>query len=652
MDLLLYSDTIMGQADSDGLRRFFRGSWGLEDGGRYLYRVYITKRAFNLNNFYYLAEQAYLSPSEKSLLKEIRERTFITQTALWSYADQLVDEYLQAGKFPSILIIDELVAYGHAITEVMQTLERLVKRALLRQRPDCTELEERRMCSALLNAVDIHVYAKSKDGLLLKTSYRNRLVSDVTMSSSEWKNFVQNNSRLLQMFSSNTSYMPAIYMSSRDYTNLVRPLKETQNEENPEWKNSTWIYRSIEEEIWQKEIPGSSSELQHLDLAISCRRDKLSKQYILVPHVFFGDTSSDGANKFCRLVLKSWINTYDKQRTSHITEILSCEYEEFLCAKMQLILYMLSIITLKEFISKDISEQITVECREKSAQNFGKIKSMSTELEKFEALSDSVQNALFAYINEYTSPYQLGKELISEQLSKDICISDMERCLSRAAAKDEAHIAAIRKAKAVYDSETRFLNVISLNEFLSDRTWKDETVSHKLAVIVLMADANIISINPHYTLNGISIGLKLGELSKLLKIRRMYRFMPALLELENYCCLYGYDMVQMSRRFGTYLERRESGKHYTELFRNFVDEIYSCGGMLKDWSVNTLIDLDKPSKSPAVRIRQEWSNDDWGDEWNKIEDKAQTQYIGWELTRQMDYRQALADFLEIKQPRR
>lgn len=651
MDLLLYSNIILGQAYSEGLRQFFRASWGL-DGVQedYMYRVYITRRAFNLNELFFQIEKQHLEGMSDELDQK-KKSTFITQTALWGYVDKLVDIYISSGKFPPLLIIDELVVYGHEITGVMQTFERLAKRAWRKRVPDSSELEERRLSSALLMAVDLHVYAKSGDDLLLKNSYRNQLRSDVEMSSCEWKSFTQNISRFLQMCSPNTNFIPAKCISASKYKGLMQEL-----EHSPKWRVSKWVYRTVEEEIWQHNIE-SQDEWRHLQLAVRCDKPEKGDQYRLVPQAFFGSMSLDKAEQFCQCV-RQVLHNQSGLVGSRITEMLDCDYKEFLSVKVQLIMYILSVITLNKFAADGGigTLKLAEDDIERSAQCFGTIDDIYSELKILSNSKDLhtlLEDKIFTYIGNNSKLYRKTK-IDYAGSDRSICVYNAERCLARAAARDESHVAAIKRANAVYDSQTRFLNVISIEDYISDHAWGKESSDQKLAVAMLMMDANIISINPYMVADEPMVGLKLGELSKLLKVRWMYRFMLALVELESYCDLYGYDVVALSVKFGRYLEQDEPSKPFASIFMKFVEEIYLCGQKIRDWYVNTVSDLDMPQRDPSCSVRtvQEWSGQDWGKEWSEIEaSDSQVQYIQWELTKQTEYRRKLTNFLESKQPR-
>lgn len=466
MDFLLYSKIILGQTDAKGLSQFFYDSWNDTPDRIYKYRVYITRRAFNLNELFFRSEQAKLTPGSNALksLGTKKRETFLTQTALWSYADELAEYYIAKGKFPLILIVDELVVNGHEITEIMQTLERLVFRAWEKRNPYATDGERRMINSALLMATDIWVYAQSTEDLLLKNSYRNRLKVSVEFKGSEWKIFVQNLSRLLQIYNANVSYLPVANISSAAHANLSEKTIPCWNGAN------TWTYRLSKIEIWQKNFE-TSDEWRHMQFAVRCTLAENQKDYCIVPHVFLGSLTSDAVSRLCSKVQKillNWFSTHpieeygkiSSYEESHISRLLNCEYKEMLVVRTQFILYLLSLSALDDFMaSAGIQFKLSNEEMEKSAQNFGLIQDVK---EILKAISEHVElksllkDSLLEIINHVSRLYLKSKSTVQAS-DPSTCIYDTEAILSSAAAQDDAHIAAIRNANAVYDSQTLFL---------------------------------------------------------------------------------------------------------------------------------------------------------------------------------------------------
>ena len=119
--------------------RFFLSTW---QAVGYKFRVYMTRRCFNLNEMlftlycYPWTEKDWRSifadgnfiPREgntdkrEQSLKDV-QKTFITQSALLGYVRSITQEYYEKGVFPKILIVDELAIYAKQIRVFLQEFE-------------------------------------------------------------------------------------------------------------------------------------------------------------------------------------------------------------------------------------------------------------------------------------------------------------------------------------------------------------------------------------------------------------------------------------------------------------------------------------------------------------------------------------------------
>lgn len=659
MNQISLAEIVLGKDLAFGLRRFFRNSWSVPFGRQrdYRYRVYVTRRAFNLNEFFFSAECAQLRThgmvDRMRQLEQIRRHTFITQHALCGYVDELVDAYEETGEFPAILIIDELAVYGHEITMVMQQFETLIKAAWRAKNGDLSVSAANRLDMAILKAVDLRVYAKSKESLLLKNHYKNQLSAMVEMNSREWKEYVQSVSRLLQTCSviDNTNHCPTYMLSQEEYDHLSQALNDGP------WKCSTWLYHTVREHIWQKQAQRPTDRVRLYE-TVRCYRVDNGKQIRLVPQVLFGAIPAEDADELCRQIREMLLSSgQDEDSLGHIGSLLKCEYEEFRGIRMQLVSYILCAAALYDFTQAGDLKDLELGKQEKPVQTFGTIDDVALILEKL--LSTDIRQDLKTLICSFIE--QNAAVLDARMLqpagtdatqTKDACIRRAEQVLYGIAREDEIQAYKVRAARSIYDSQTRFANVISLQDYLGQVAEKG-ALDRSVAALLLMLDANIVSLTTSSDKDEVFFNLKAGELSKTLRARWMYRFMPALLDIENHCRLYGYNTVKMARRFGEYLDAKEQRSEYETLFYDFTNEIYSREQRLSDWDINLLSDLDMPkeeSTGNGVRTVQEWSGQDWGPEWTTINAcGSRIKYILWELRRQADYMQDAADFLRTKQ---
>ena len=147
------------------LRHFFENIW--EQDAKYL--VFFTRKCFNLNQRFFLE-----ALREETIGLVIRGR-FLSQNALLALAPSLAEQYHEQGRFPSMLLADELASYGRAISSYMVALETSVFHAYqsLYGLPD--NKAEWKLRTAFLDAIQIRVYMGHRQKLYLETRFQKRL---------------------------------------------------------------------------------------------------------------------------------------------------------------------------------------------------------------------------------------------------------------------------------------------------------------------------------------------------------------------------------------------------------------------------------------------------------------------------------------------
>lgn len=94
---------------------------------------------------------------------------FLTDAALFLRCEEMADEYRENGRFPRVLICDDIMIHGRNVNHIIDGLrEELVR--LLSDEFDKDEIQ-----SALVDAIDIHVYIRTCKPLLLHGPYRWKL---------------------------------------------------------------------------------------------------------------------------------------------------------------------------------------------------------------------------------------------------------------------------------------------------------------------------------------------------------------------------------------------------------------------------------------------------------------------------------------------
>lgn len=135
-----------------------------------------------LNIFAYYADPAcpdplppYLQNIDLCRIENIVERHFITDSNLVTQADEIAEYYHDCGRFPKIIILDEIILHGRAVNSLLLKLERGVLRRLEQLEPELDSLDRSLAITQLSHSIDLQIYAQNNEPLLLLDRYSRRL---------------------------------------------------------------------------------------------------------------------------------------------------------------------------------------------------------------------------------------------------------------------------------------------------------------------------------------------------------------------------------------------------------------------------------------------------------------------------------------------
>jgi len=653
---LSLTEVILGQNEYSSVRRFFQISWS----GPYMLRVYITRRASNLNEIFF--QEEVKSSVFAAELKTIKRSSFLTQNALLAQMRRLTREYIRTGKFPDILIVDELIIYGREINALMQTLENCILSAWEKEMKKApSDYEAWLLHNAFFSSVKLLVYARNAQPQLLENHLKARLHTFKTMSGSQWRKYTQNVSRIISIHNcvDNTSYAPAYIFrksgfSSAFYTGLrnhgwkTLPVEKTGKGKGKEKKDAAvLVYHGSRVMILQKNAFPEDEEC-HLHLTIRCyfNADKTSR---VIPLPVFGDIAE---NAFPDLFSGTAKVLKKKLTGGAVIDLLEDTEELLREVKLQLISCILSIIIIHDCLPKDWDEKPVPEMLsnelEKVSQNFGIINEIYPDLQTIDrdqALREKLRSFLYPFLRENTQALYKTTEPSRDDLERDVCLRHAEEFFYSIGQEDEKYILRLKKSKGLYNAWTQQTMDTPFHGYLT--SFKEDincSFSAKIAAILPLMDQGIVAM----VMNRRGISIKVSEQSKFCRVRQMYRFVPALIELERYCRRIGNDVPTMAALFGRYLDSMTPGWNYEQLFKDFVIDLGQYGQLLQDWDIDLIVGLDKPDKQRKIRRVQEWSGRDWGDEWNVINRLNESQYMYWERMNQEKFRKMATDFCHLE----
>ena len=644
------AEVILGPNEYTSLRRFFNESWS----GTYAFRIYITRRASNLNEIFFREEyqrRCAQSPEEAAELEAVRQNTFLTQNALLARMPRLTHEYIQTKKFPRLLIIDELIIYGREINSLMQALESAILSAWAAEMGEQpTDDETWCLHNAFLGAVDLFVYARNAQPHLLEHHLNARLRTVQLMSGSQWRGYTQNVSRMISLDSrvDNTSYAPSYVFRKSGYRKMCHRLSSLGWWSLDTDKNKL-IYHGSEMAVWQRSAFPDDKECS-LHLTLRCYMG-IDHTVRMIPLPVFGEMGD-------AVLQKLFLNTaalLDESLPGRaLAALLESRNALLQAVKLQLISCILSIIIIhdclpKDWTSKAGTPKLIANGLDKVAQNFGTISEILPDLEEIDGngiLRNKLRSFLYAFLRKRAAVLYRTAEMSQSAFEQAAYLKHADEFFYGVWQSDEKYVLELQQAKGLYNAWTQPTMEVAFHEYLTSFEQKGMRgcpFVAKIAVLLPLMDQGVVAMN----MGRSGIYLKAGEQSKFCRVRQMYRFVPALIELERYCWRKGMYLPNLAAQFGRYLDQIIPGEGYEKLFEKFTGEIDEYGQSMSDWDIDLIVGLDQPDQDHGVRCVQEWSNRDWGAEWEIIRNQSYGQYLFWERINQKKYKQMAISFCEF-----
>ncbi len=197
---------------------------GKDPNNEYSYVTAAEKRCFNLIYSFY--------PNMVNLCS--------FQGLLTQY-DQIVDYYRKEGRFPRILVVDDLIIHGKTLAKFFYRLKKLLMEALY---PDgeCSSEESRCFHRAFYDAIDIFVYAKTTGAILLEDPYLANLSSFKTLTYNELRAVSQQLSdTLIHLETASTSFSLSLW--DEKLSELFGKEEDSSSGPNLNgWEQIIWTY--------------------------------------------------------------------------------------------------------------------------------------------------------------------------------------------------------------------------------------------------------------------------------------------------------------------------------------------------------------------------------------------------------------------------
>lgn len=641
---------LLGEKDYRAVGDFFRESWGIahhttDSSTKYSYRVYISRRCYNLNEIFFAHELKILEKQNDRVayknLKEIRSGTFLNQYGLMCKASELAAYYNGSSpNFPHILIIDELAIYGREISRLLEKMANLLVDAYTAQFGSQTVDEQNLMVRSFYSAVDVHIYGKSEKRLLLPKELNDRVSFEEEMSATRWRSFIRNISSLVAHTEGirNKSYYPLFCI-------------ENERLENFKGKSRSYLYHGSELSIYQQHLDGVS-------LTFSERNTGSAREFLAVP--FWNGLPREQAE----LLLKEIAGILSQGRCDgeticfpHIVSILQSNLSGALQMQFQMVSFLIAVISFFDFAKMSgmnlSGEKAYFVDIDRCAMNFGTLCEIEPEMKVFVAqenaeLRQKLKTVIYAAFHNKDKDCNKSKSEEHPSDESEQLLRSTETYFARISDRDGRAVFAMRKMGLTFDALTRDTDVVTMKEYLSEESIPGNEENRIFSMLLLIEDGQI-STNVQLNNDEVQLRLKVGECAKFIWPERLRRFLPALATLEVWSERSGFLTARKFREFGTFLEQQDPVQYYGlgQIFEDFLNSQYSCGDKVRDWLVDFLRDTNLPDIACERWLSYPWSGRPWSEAEKKSYMTRKQNYWQWERTCQEKIIEYLRQYVRL-----
>ncbi|MBQ9348243.1 MAG: hypothetical protein IJT94_13075, partial [Oscillibacter sp.] len=564
---------------------------------------------------------------------------------------------------PVFLLADELVIYGREISSFLRTLESALSE--LNSEKSRDTYNDWALRGNLIASVRLRTCVQGERPPL-EDRFCAGIQAHEKRDRAGYRRYIQAASVAINQSNDveNTSYAPYFRMTVENYNILTRHLAADG------WHGRKWTYLHLKAEIWQKSAPSQDGQSKvewtfrvHPDLD---ERGKEGDTVRVVALPLFEGLSWDSIQRITTEVLPLF-QEFDDELSSksdsnskpnnakrgvfhHLISLMKCPCDLIRRVQLQWITFLLAVYSFFLEIEAAETEETGSLFRlsgvmnnleafvpdknhdlDKMAQNFGLLKDTYPALcalcgEEGAAFRNKMGKRLLDALQRELPTARVEPSRFPAKTeacrNADSCLRRAEDIFYEVGMRDENMLSVVQKNGMTYGSEVQSNSRVSMHEYydklnapsFSERFGREDSIG---ALLMLM-DEGLVSMVMGDTVEKreVSVFLRAGELATFVIVRRLYRFVPALIELENRCRRLGYQVERQLIRFGKYLDEREPGQNLEAGFQRLEDALKQCNQRLLDWSIDLLNHLDLPyidreNPENSVRATQEWCGGAW-----------------------------------------
>lgn len=513
---------------------------------------------------------------------------FLTDASLFLHCSELADSYRKYGCFPKILLCDDIMIHGRNINHIIEGLQENLCRLL----SDEFEMDEIRY--ALVKAIEIHVYIRTQDPLLLLGPYMLGLHYARKEKPYFWRQLSSDlSSFILRSDITNDSYIYTEHLSEKQ----MDDIKDYLISEDGFVRT---VYQKIEQ--YTKLIFfGSATKVKGV-LSLRIIKNDFHDGYRVAPFVFLPNMEADETDRLSDIILEKVPSEYREW-------ILVWKRQEGKRSFNEMVTLLLSDVILKGFNKK---YHIVLETEDKERE-LGKLAGNYNQYgwkrtrQMLQALLGEEQVSILSIedVNELFAMALPEERLVmnlDEREKNDLTENEKYRIrervedyfYNRGRIDEEAAFELMQQSyfPTKERSKRRARGCCFVLNELNQGYTKIESI-YCMAYFLQMIDAGIGSLSSyapnHVRVSGYAQFAKAGEQSLLIGPLRVFLYIPTLSRMQFECRRRLRDLTDEIKMFGAWKGWEPS---IVEKLTGFVDGLSRMGQTPDDWNGSYIRNVD------------------------------------------------------------
>ena len=547
------------------IRHFFREIWNIKDEP-HVYCVFLAQKCLNINEIYFREWGALLrsfSNTGEADTLEIKYRTrFLSQSAWIIKAEEFVSYYDAHFAFPRTYLVDEFMLSGHDIGNAVFGMLKAISFEYGKKHP-LTESTVAELKKAFFASLDIRIYVRDSRSILLESDITKRISWQKNYVIEDWWIYVNNVAERITKDENveNTAFMPTFSLTLDGYSKLRNYMAHENG-----WHGEIWRYEDVPVEIWNN-IPLKDNNQAKMTESLCVHSLKGKQQYHITPYISFGIIDQMDLAVLIDNLLQVFMRSSSKQFQQFVY-VLARSNQWALDIKLHLCMSILSVLRMTRLIRAAGIKQSALLGNDfdKVSMNFGTVSETKMAFEALmedskpaEALREQLSSVIIAFLTRYAQAIPYSDNMSCDaNATQGYCLKRAEDYFIDLDFKEEAQRQHRREKNIIYVSWSKFDNkecsLSNYFEFFHAQNLKT-SFYQQLSAMLLLVYNGVIGYRALNT-DGDSAFLKVGEITSLVAVkRRLFNYLPALMDLEEICTKHGYAFESWAGLYGRYLDR-------------------------------------------------------------------------------------------------